>query len=95
MFNSAITSSSHLPGGKIVLLLFGQGVDLNTHGFQFQPCDLLVYGVGNGIDLTFQIGVFFGQILGAEGLVGKLISITLEGCPSAAARLMSRPSPNT
>ena len=42
------------PLGQVLFLLGRQRIDLDAHGRELQPGDLLVDGFGNGIDLIFQ-----------------------------------------
>ncbi len=83
------------PGCEIVLLLGSELVHLHAHGFELELGDLPVDRLGHGVDLRLELGWRASACIRRESAwLAKLISITAAGCPSAAARLIRRPSPS-
>src|SRR5579872_3204463 len=60
-----------VPGGKVVLLVGGEFIDLNVHGFELELGDLAVDGLGNRIDLRLKLGRVLDQIFDGESLIGE------------------------
>ena len=87
---------SHLPGAKVFHLFRGEGVDGDADGLEFQAGDFIIDLLGHRIDLFFEgFRWFFTTNSAPSAWLAKLISITEAGWPSAAARLIRRPSPRT
>src|SRR5947209_13946044 len=83
------------PGREVLALRGRQRVDLHAHRRELEPGNLEIDLAGHSVHPLRQAPAVCDHMLGSQGLVGKLMSITAAGCPSAAARLMSRPSPRT
>ena len=83
------------PGGQIRLLLGRQLVDLDVHRGELEPRDLEVDVARHDVHLGSSALCFFTMYSAESAWFAKLMSMTAAGCPSAAARLMSRPSPST
>jgi hypothetical protein len=53
-------SSTQSPGGEVLALLVGQGVDGDSHGLELESRDTLVDRLGNLVHLVFELTLFAG-----------------------------------
>ena len=81
-----------VPAGQVPPLLISQLVDTYPETRQLQPRDLLVDVLGHVMHARRQVVGVLRDVQRAQRLVGKLMSITAAGCPSADARFSTRPS---
>ena len=87
-------SGSLFPAREVALLLLGELVDLHAHARELERGDHLVDLARHRIDLLLELRLPFTRCSTAGAWSAKLISMTIAGWPSAAARLISRPSPS-
>ena len=76
-----------------MFLVGGEFVDLDAHGFELELGDLAVDGFGDRVDLWLSSEACLIKYSTERAWLAKLMSMTEAGWPSAAARLMRRPSP--
>ncbi len=72
-----------------------QRVDRDAQRSQLEAGDLSVDFRRQQVNARLKLPLFFTRYSTDSAWFAKLISITLAGCPSAAARLIKRPSPRT